>query len=129
MHSIYFWSSLALLIFRTLFVTLHAARLNDESKRSARVLRAIPTEHFGRDARRFLEEVCNTEVALTGMRFFRLNRSLILSVRERPAPVEIGGVLLFIRVFSVQMAGTVVTYELVLIQFQVLYVDVPKIDC
>lgn len=80
MHSIYFWSSLVFLILRTLFVTLHAARLNDESKRPVHVLRAIPTEHFHLEAQRFLEEVCNTEVALTGMRFFHLNRRLILSV-------------------------------------------------
>lgn len=48
-------------------------------------------------AARFLEEITNSTIGLTGMRFFFLTRSLILSV-----------------------AGTVVTYELVLVQFQIL---------
>lgn len=52
---------------------------------------------FLSQAERFLEEITNSTVGLTGMRFFYLTRSLILSV-----------------------AGTVVTYEIVLVQFQIL---------
>lgn len=48
-------------------------------------------------AKRFLEQVVNTKVGFTGMRFFYFTRPLILSV-----------------------VGTIITYELVLIQFQVL---------
>lgn len=48
-------------------------------------------------ANRFLEQVVNTKVGFTGMRFFYFTRPLILSV-----------------------VGTIITYELVLIQFQVL---------
>lgn len=43
---------------------------------------------------RFSEEVANDKVALSGMKFFYLTRGLVLSV-----------------------AGTIVTYELVLLQF------------
>lgn len=81
MHSVYFWSSLVFLITRTFCVTLQAARLNEESKRPAAILRTIPTDQFHVETNRFLEEVSNTEVALTGMRFFDLNRRLILTVR------------------------------------------------
>lgn len=48
-------------------------------------------------ANRFLEQVVNSKVGFTGMRFFYFTRPLILSV-----------------------VGTIITYELVLIQFQVL---------
>lgn len=43
---------------------------------------------------RFYYEVCKDVVALSGMRFFQLTRGLLLSI-----------------------AGTIITYELVLIQF------------
>lgn len=45
-ENLYFWLSLVFLLSRTLLVTLIAAKLNDESKRPIRVLRAIPTEHY-----------------------------------------------------------------------------------
>ncbi len=48
-------------------------------------------------ANRFLEQVVNKKVGITGMRFFYFTRPLILSV-----------------------VGTILTYELVLVQFQVL---------
>lgn len=44
--------------------------------------------------KRFVEEVSNDTIALSGMKFFFLTRKLVLSV-----------------------AGTIITYELVLIQF------------
>lgn len=81
MHIVYFWSSLVFLIFRMLSVTLHAARVNDEAKRPVEVLRAIPTKYFYPEAQRFLDDVMNANITLTGMRFFSMNRTLILSVR------------------------------------------------
>lgn len=49
---------------------------------------------FFNQTKRFSEEVTNDTVALSGMKFFYLTRGLVLSV-----------------------AGTIVTYELVLLQF------------
>lgn len=100
-------------------VSLSAAQIHDESKKLANIIRGIPYNAFDAEvythrfdsmqfgnfdissliffkANRFLEQVVNTKVGLTGMRFFYFTRPLILSV-----------------------IGTIITYELVLVQFQV----------
>ncbi|XP_058448772.1 gustatory receptor for sugar taste 64e-like [Malaya genurostris] len=93
-HMLYFWFGLAFLIGRTLAVTMYAAEVNDESMRPIEVLRTIPREGWCLEAKRFTEEVINDTVALTGMKFFNMTRQLVLKV-----------------------TGTIITYELVLIQF------------
>lgn len=116
----YFWFSLIYLIIRTLAVSLYSAEIHDESKRPVEVLRAIPRESWclevfvfkmnkifqvnltlnltffnRKQIKRFTEEVNCDVVALSGKKFFFLTRRLVLSV-----------------------AGTIITYELVLIQFK-----------
>lgn len=93
-HTIYFWFSLLYLIGRTLAVSLYSADINSESKKPIEVFRAVPRESWCIEVKRFSDEVTNDTVALSGMKFFYLTRGLVLSV-----------------------AGTIVTYELVLIQF------------
>jgi gustatory receptor len=83
------------LIGRTIAVSLYSASINDESKRPLEVFRAVSREDWCMEVKRFNEEVANDSIALSGMKFFQLTRKLVLSV-----------------------AGTIVTYELVLIQFQ-----------
>lgn len=70
------------------------AAVNDESQRPFEVLRAIPRDGWCVEAKRFAEEVINDTVALTGMKFFNMTRKLVLKV-----------------------TGSIITYELVLIQF------------
>lgn len=93
-HAFYFWVSLLYLIGRTLAVSLYSASINDESKRPLEVFRAVSRQDWCVEVKRFNEEVANDTIALSGMKFFNLTRTLVLSV-----------------------AGTIVTYELVLIQF------------
>ncbi|XP_055606586.1 gustatory receptor for sugar taste 64f-like [Uranotaenia lowii] len=93
-HTMYFWFGLTFLIARTLGVTMCAAKVNDESRRPIEVLRTIPREGWCLEAKRFAEEVVNDTVALTGMKFFNMTRKLVLKV-----------------------TGSIITYELVLIQF------------
>lgn len=90
----YFWLGLIFLIGRTLAVSMYAAEVNDESKRPIEVLRTIPRDGWCLEAKRFAEEVVNDTVALTGMKFFNMTRKLVLKV-----------------------TGSIITYELVLIQF------------
>lgn len=71
---------------------MYSSEIYDESKKPIDILRAAP--HWCTEVRRFSEHVVNDTIALTGMRFFYLTRKLILSV-----------------------ASTIITYELVLIQF------------
>lgn len=93
-HTVYFWFGLAFLIGRTLAVSMCTAAVNDESQRPFEVLRAIPRDGWCVEAKRFAEEVINDTVALTGMKFFNMTRKLVLKV-----------------------TGSIITYELVLIQF------------
>lgn len=73
-------------------MSLYSSQIYDESKKPIDVLRAAPI--WCTEVRRYSEHVVNDTIALTGMRFFYLTRNLILSV-----------------------TGTIITYELVLIQF------------
>lgn len=91
---VYFWYSLVFLILRTFAVSLFAARIHDESKKPIEILRAIPSSSWNAEAKRFFDDVLFNTVTLSGMEFFFLTRKLIL-----------------------RMAGTIVTYELVLMQF------------
>lgn len=93
-HAFYFWFSLIYLIGRTLAVSLYSASINDESKKPLEVFRAVSRHDWCVEVKRFNEEVANDTIALSGMKFFNLTRSLVLSC-----------------------AATIVTYELVLIQF------------
>ncbi|XP_059619828.1 gustatory receptor for sugar taste 64f-like [Phlebotomus argentipes] len=93
-HTFYFWFSLLFLIVRTLAVSLYAAEINEQAKIPIHVFRVVPRESWCLEVKRFYEEVTNDIVALSGMKFFYLTRRLVLSV-----------------------AGTIVTYELVLLQF------------
>lgn len=75
-------------------MSLYSASINDESKKPLEVFRAVSRHDWCIEVKRFNEEVANDVIALSGMKFFNLTRKLVLSV-----------------------AGTIVTYELVLIQF------------
>lgn len=90
----YFWYSLVFLVTRTLAVSLYSADINDASKEPLKVFRVVPPESWCLELKRFYGEVARDVVALSGMRFFHLTRTLVLSV-----------------------AGTIITYELVLVQF------------
>ncbi|XP_075162534.1 gustatory receptor for sugar taste 64f-like [Haematobia irritans] len=91
---IYFYFSLLFLLGRTLAVSLYASAIHDESRKPLSILRCVPKESWCVEVKRFMEEISSDSVALSGMKFFYLTRKLVLSV-----------------------AGTIVTYELVLIQF------------
>lgn len=79
-HAVYFWFSLIFLISRTLALSLYSAEIHDESKKPIEVLRAVPTQSWCIEVRRFCEQVDNDTIALSGLRFFFLTRKLILSV-------------------------------------------------
>lgn len=81
------------LIARTLALSLYSSEIHDQSKKPVEFLRAVPVWCI--EVKRFSEHVVNDTIALTGMRFFYMTRKLILSV-----------------------TGTIITYELVLIQFR-----------
>ncbi|XP_076392796.1 gustatory receptor 5a for trehalose isoform X6 [Megachile rotundata] len=93
-EKIYFGFSFGFLLARTMVVSLCAASIHDESLLPAPVLYSVSGSNFSTEVMRFLSQVTTDSICLTGMKFFSVTRSLVLTV-----------------------AGTIVTYELVLVQF------------
>uniref|UniRef100_A0A1I8QER6 Gustatory receptor n=1 Tax=Stomoxys calcitrans TaxID=35570 RepID=A0A1I8QER6_STOCA len=94
-HAIYFYFSLLFLLARTLTVCLYLAEVNDRSRTPLNILKQVPDKAYNLEVERFTLEISSMTVAMTGMQYFDITRKLVLTV-----------------------AGTIVTYELVLIQFQ-----------
>ncbi|XP_060870938.1 gustatory receptor for sugar taste 64f-like [Metopolophium dirhodum] len=82
------------LVGRTYVVSLYVASINDQSKKPKAVLFSVPAECYGVEVERFLMQVTSDELSFTGCNFFSVTRTFMLTV-----------------------AGTIVTYEIVLIQF------------
>ncbi|XP_063220885.1 gustatory receptor for sugar taste 64f-like [Bacillus rossius redtenbacheri] len=91
---VYFYYSVGFLLLRIVLVAINAAAINDESKEPKTIIFSVPSRSFSSEVQRFLLQVTFDEVVLTGMKFFSVTRSLILTI-----------------------AGTIVTYEIFLIQF------------
>ncbi|KAK3915909.1 Gustatory receptor for sugar taste 64f [Frankliniella fusca] len=94
LHNFYFFFSLVFLIVRTVVISLLAADVYLESQRPRPVLFSVPSPSFCREVQRFLMQVNTDSVALTGCDFFSVTRSFMLTV-----------------------AGTIVTYIVILVQF------------
>nr|XP_012217698.1 PREDICTED: gustatory receptor for sugar taste 64f-like [Linepithema humile] len=93
-RKIYFCFSFGFLLARTTAVSLYAASVHDESLLPAPVLYSVSGSSYSSEVARLLTQVTTDNISLTGMKFFSVTRSLVLTV-----------------------AGTIVTYELVLVQF------------
>ncbi|KAJ3633593.1 hypothetical protein MTP99_010531 [Tenebrio molitor] len=91
---LYFYWSFGLLIFRTICLCLFGAKVNDESTKPLLVLTSVSSSVYNLEIQRFIQQIVAIQVAITGKHFFSITRGLILSI-----------------------AGAIVTYELVLIQF------------
>nr|XP_034824133.1 gustatory receptor for sugar taste 64f-like [Maniola hyperantus] len=90
----YFLFSLIYLIARSVAVSLIASQVNSASIVPAPVLYDVPSPVYCVEVQRFLDQVNGDKVALSGLQFFSVTRGLLLTV-----------------------AGTIVTYELVMFQF------------
>ncbi|XP_029177346.1 gustatory receptor for sugar taste 64f-like isoform X2 [Nylanderia fulva] len=93
-RKIYFCFSFGFLLARTTAVSLYAASIHDESLLPAPILYSVSGSSYSSEVSRFLTQVTTDNISLTGMKFFSVTRSLVLTI-----------------------AGTIVTYELVLVQF------------
>ncbi|XP_055605236.1 gustatory receptor for sugar taste 64b-like [Uranotaenia lowii] len=89
--TIYFWYSLSLLIFRTICMLYVGSGVQVASMSPLNILRNVPSKIWGLDLQRLVDDVASGENVLSGKKFFYLKRQIILA-----------------------MAGTLVTYELVL---------------
>ncbi|XP_034824132.2 gustatory receptor for sugar taste 64e-like [Maniola hyperantus] len=93
-HAVYYAYSLIFLIFRSTTVSLIASRVHTASREPAYTLYEVPSAVYCIEVQRFIEQIHGETVALTGLQFFKVKRGIVLAI-----------------------AGTIVTYELVLMQF------------
>ncbi|XP_076665650.1 gustatory receptor for sugar taste 64f isoform X2 [Andrena cerasifolii] len=92
--AVYFFGSFAFLIGRTCAVTLFAARIHDNSKNALPYLYNCSASNYGIEAQRLQYQLATDDAVLTGLRFFSITRNFMLAV-----------------------TGAIVTYEVVLLQF------------
>ncbi|KAL7039348.1 hypothetical protein ACKWTF_009882 [Chironomus riparius] len=93
-NKIYYGLSAMFLINRTLMMCLIAASISDESVKPLVIFRTIPSNGWTQQLQRLSKQIQRKSVALSGRHFFTLTRQIIISI-----------------------TGTIITYELVLIQF------------
>ncbi|XP_037940356.1 gustatory receptor 5a for trehalose-like [Teleopsis dalmanni] len=93
-HAVYFYFSLSFLLARTLAVSLYLAEVNDRSLEPLKLIKCLSMKEYNTEVKRFYRELSTDLISLTGLKFFNITRKLLLTV-----------------------AGTIVTYELVLLQF------------
>ncbi|CAO1392085.1 unnamed protein product [Diamesa hyperborea] len=90
----YSYYSSVFLIARTVSMLYFGASVNEKSNEAKFVMRDVPTKSFsGVDYRRLLDVIHSNSVALSGSKFFYVTKGMILT-----------------------LAGTILTYELVLLQ-------------
>ncbi|KAJ8918493.1 hypothetical protein NQ315_008191 [Exocentrus adspersus] len=93
-ESVYFFFSFGFLVLRLLAVSMYGAWLNDEARKPLEFLYAVPSEHYCTEINRLIEQIYTNPVGITGSGFFLVTKNFLL-----------------------QMAGTIVTFELMIFQF------------
>lgn len=100
MNKVYFWYSLLFIASRTSATNLIASRIQISSKAPFAVFRTIPSEGWNEELQRFFNELKAETNALSGLGFFIVTRMLLLA-----------------------SAAAIITYLLVLLQFNSSDVD------
>ncbi|KAJ8940986.1 hypothetical protein NQ318_011720 [Aromia moschata] len=94
LEKVYFYISFGLIVIRISCTCILGGEVFEEWKKIGTTLFSVQSSAYNTEVQRFTDHVVTYELALTGRNFFRISRSLILKI-----------------------AGAVVTYELVMIQF------------
>ncbi|KAK3927242.1 Gustatory receptor for sugar taste 64f [Frankliniella fusca] len=91
---LYIMFSFGFLVVRASAVSLFAASVHDHSRSVLDVLYCVSSEDYNEEVYRFLVQVTSEDIALSGFNMFKVTRGLLLT-----------------------LAGTILTYEVVLVQF------------
>lgn len=115
-QAFFFWYALLFLIMRLVWVCIAASNLHEEAKRPLIILRKVPASCWSLEAQRFQDLVTHNDVCLSGIGYFKLRRTILLSVRLNLLIIKCKHYFL-IKSSPLQISGVIVTYELVLMQF------------
>ncbi|KAJ3654540.1 hypothetical protein Zmor_013719 [Zophobas morio] len=98
----YYYMSFVLLIARLLGVTLFGATVGNESKKILPLLFSVPSSSYNKEVERLIDQVVKNEIVVSVKNYFKITKALLF-----------------------KFTGVLVTYELVLIQFNTysLYTD------
>ena len=91
---VYFWYSLIFLIARIYVMIFIASSVHEESRKPLKFLREITSEGWCHETERFFQLFQKSCIAMSGKKFFHITRGIIITI-----------------------AGSIITYELVLLQF------------
>lgn len=80
-QAVFFSYALIFLIMRLVCVCYFASNIHLEAKRPLKVLRKVPTSCWSVEAERFQRLITENDVCLSGFGYFKLRRTLLLSVR------------------------------------------------
>ncbi|KAG5679768.1 hypothetical protein PVAND_009308 [Polypedilum vanderplanki] len=94
LESVIPWMALIVLCSRTLAVCFFSSKINDESLKTARILHETSCGSNLSEIKAFQNFLSSNKIALSGMGLFTMTKQIILT-----------------------LSGTIVTYELVLVQF------------
>lgn len=104
---------LIIIFWQTLMLIFHASKINESSSATIRVLNDVPAESRLDEIKYFREYLATKRVELTGCGYFALTKALMLTVRS--SKIRKASKIQFLT--SLKLTGTLVTYEIVLIQF------------
>ncbi|KAF7989890.1 hypothetical protein HCN44_008564 [Aphidius gifuensis] len=86
----------AFVLGRTMAVTFLTARIHDHSREALPAVYSCSSSYFTIEIQRLQQQLTSDEISLTGMKFFSITRSFILTI-----------------------AGAIVTYEIILLQMNI----------
>ncbi|KAE8744515.1 Gustatory receptor 32, partial [Frankliniella occidentalis] len=91
---VYIFLSMSFWICRVIVATLSLASVYEENICIRNSLHLVPTDYYGDEVHRFAMQACHDDLGFTGMKFFTVTRSVLLT-----------------------LAGTIASYEIVLMEF------------
>lgn len=80
MNYFYYWFSLVFLIFRTCYVFMKAASINEQSKSSLLILRQCSAHNWCVELERLIYQMSTEITALSGRNLYKITRNLLFKV-------------------------------------------------
>jgi hypothetical protein len=107
---------------KTTMLFLSCSAIHEKSKKPLEIFRSIPSAGWHQELERFNEQVRDEDITLSGMNFYYITKSLLFGLA---GSLHHNTPNLFI--FSIEIfTGTLLTYELVLLQLDKVEVDLDE---
>ncbi|GLV41644.1 Gustatory receptor 64e [Carabus blaptoides fortunei] len=88
-ETVYFFLSFGYLLARTATVSVYCCWINDEGKEMLLSLFNLPSEYYGTEASRLIQQICAMPPALTGSNYFAVTRGLCLQIKPNHSVIVV----------------------------------------